>query len=107
MTVLPTARLRRLRMPSGTSGAALRASITPKAARRTTAAARAAMTGVDPHPLLVAWETAKTRELTPAVTVSAPGRSRRAQSRPGGDGTRLAAAAMSSTTPMGTLMNST
>ena len=58
MTVLPTARLRRRRMLSGTSGAALRASIMPKAARRTAAAARAAMTGVDPHPLMVAWETA-------------------------------------------------
>ena len=107
MTILPTARLRRLKMPSGTSGSALRASIMPNAASRTTAAVSAAMTGSDPQPLLVAWETPKTRELTPAVTVSAPGRSRRSQPRPAGDGTRLAAAATSSATPMGTLMNST
>ena len=44
-------------MPGGTSGAALRASISPKAASRTAAAARAAMTGADPHPLMLAWET--------------------------------------------------
>ena len=101
-------RLRSTRM--GSSGSVLRVSITANAASSTAAAASDATTLASPQcdtpsGVVAALDSPYTRAATPAVAVSAPGRSNRPARRPEVGSTRVARAATAS--PIGTFTNIT
>ena len=94
----------------GSSGWLLRASITANATSSTAAAASAVTTLASPQcespsEVVAALDSPYTSNATPVVAVRAPGRSNRPPRRPVSGSTRAASAA--TTSPIGTLTNST